>query len=416
MNRKAFIISVLTVYVQYYDYHLYGFLAAKIAPHFFPKESNIIQLLNTYSILAIAMIAKPTGSIILGKIGDRMGRPTSFRLSLIGTAIASLALFITPSFSKIGYAAIAILLLARMLISACVTSGSDGVRLFIYENIDRKRQCYGIGITSLFTQAGTLMAAVVALVVTFDFMPDYVWKFAFLLGSLLAFTVLFLMSKVHIEDESLAEMNRTKEHESVEEFRNLSLGRIIRTNLRLFVICIFLAGALGSTNQFILIFFGTYNFEILGTIGRSEMKILIAAAIVMYMFFSVVSGIVADRFGRHKVLVLGTLSCIIITILQARALADGHISKCLYLLTTTSLPFMTMPSAAIYKEAIPIAIRYRLFSLSHALGSIFISAPTAYISTFLYHKTNISWMPFCYFITALIMIYLTSTVLEKRRS
>ena len=50
------------------------------------------------------------------------------------------------------------------------------------------------------------------------------------------------------------------------------------------------------------------------------------------------------------------------------------------------MPFITMPAAAIFKQSIPIAIRYRLFALSHSIGSVVISAPTAFLSTFIYHK------------------------------
>ena len=80
----------------------------------------------------------------------------------------------------------------------------------------------------------------------------------------------------------------------------------------------------------------------------------------------------------------------------------------------TLMPFVTMPAAAIFKQSIPEAIRYRLFSLSHAIGSVLISAPTAFLSTFIYHKTNIIWLPIVYFICTIIMIFLSLHYLNKR--
>ena len=121
--------------MQYYDYHLFGFLAANIAVHFFPTDQIITQLLKTYFIMGVAMLAKPIGAIILGKIGDRRSRSTSFKISLFGTAIASFVLFMTPSYGDIGILSAFILLLCRMSICAFVSSGSDGVRLYIFEHI-----------------------------------------------------------------------------------------------------------------------------------------------------------------------------------------------------------------------------------------------------------------------------------------
>lgn len=413
MNRRYFVISALTVSVQYYDYQLFGFLAAKVAPYFFPDDQNIIQLLNTYLVLALAMAVKPIGSIVLGKIGDRDGRPASFRLSLIGTAISSIILFASPSFSQVGYLAIFLLLIARMLVCACVTSGSDGVRIYIYENIEKHRQCYGIGLTALFTQSGTLIAALAALVTTLEIMPEYLWKYAFLFGACMSFLVLYMMAKIDMKEGSRDQFIQEKKDRKIDELHNTSFKRIISNNFSLFITCIFLAGAMGSTNQFILIFFGTYNFEILETIHKSEMKMYIVAAIFIYMIFSVISGIIADKYGKFQTVFLGAICCIVLTILQMKVISRGEVSCLLYLLLAANMPFITMPGAAIYKKAIPIAIRYRLFSLSHAIGSIFISAPTAYISTLIYHKTLLSWAPFCYFITTLLVISLTLLLLKN---
>ena len=56
-------------YELYYDYHLFGFMAANIAANFFPADEVVTQLLNTYLLMAVAMIAKPLGAIIFGKMG-----------------------------------------------------------------------------------------------------------------------------------------------------------------------------------------------------------------------------------------------------------------------------------------------------------------------------------------------------------
>jgi MFS family permease len=408
LNRKSFIISVLTVFVQYYDYHLFGFLAAKIAINFFPAGETISQLLSTYLIMTLAMIAKPAGAIIFGKIGDIQGRSNSFSISLIGTAIASLIIFIVPSYEKIGILSAFILLIARMAICAFVSSGSDGVRLYVYEHLDKSRQCLGIGITTIFTQAGSLTASLSAWLFTLDILPGYSWRFAFLLGSLMGVGVLIVMRLSDFSDGLKVEVNP-----EFERFKEQSIAKIIKTNRKLFTLCLLLAGSIGSTTQFVIIFFGTFNFQILQTIDSSKMQNFISIAIFIYMVLSIISGYLADRFGRYPQAVIGAFCAVIFSMLQALELSRGLLNPAFYFLSVASLPFITMPAAAILKESIPVSIRYRLFSLSHAVGSIVISAPTAYICTLLYKKTNLPWLPISYFIVTILMISFALYKLQK---
>ncbi len=409
MTKKSFVISILTVFVQYYDYHLFGFLAANIATHFFPADDITIQLLNTYFLMAIAMVAKPLGAVIFGKIGDTRGRSNSFKISLIGTAIASTILFAIPSYEAIGLFSAFLLLLCRMAICAFVTSGSDGVRIYIYEHIDKSRQCLGVGITTLFTQAGSLTASLSAWFFTLNCLPEYSWRFAFLVGGILGLFVIIAMKVTNFSD-----VKHVKENPDFEEFRNLSLAKIIKSNWRLFLLCLILAGSIGSTNQFLIIFFGTYNFEILRTIDRSSMQSYISLAIIAYMIFSIVGGYLADKFGRYYVTVIASIVIIMLSILLCISLNQMILNQYLFVAIAAVMPFITMSSAAILKQSIPIAIRYRLFSLSHAIGSVVLSAPTAFLSTLLYHKTNIVWLPIGYFITTIIIISLTLYHLNKR--
>lgn len=409
MNKKNFTISVFTVFVQYYDYHLFGFMATNIAAHFFPADEAINQLLNAYFLMTVAMIAKPLGAIVFGKIGDLKGRSNSFRISLIGTAIASFILFIAPSYESVGLISAFILLLCRMSICALVTSGSDGVRIYIYEHIHTSRRCLGIGLTTLFTQAGSLTASLSAWFFTLNYLPSYSWKFAFLIGCILGLLVLLAMKITNFSDDK-----QMHESDSFLEFQNFSLTTIIKTNYKLFLLCIILAGSIGSTNQFLIVFFGTYNYEILGTVDRSSMQKTISLAIIAYMIFSVVGGYIADKVGQYIVTVFAAFTVLLLSVFLCLYLNHMILNEWIFIAIAALMPFITMPAAAILKQSIPVAIRYRLFSLSHAIGSVVISAPTAFLSTFIYHKTNIIWLPIAYFICTIIMISWALYYLNKR--
>jgi MFS family permease len=409
LNKKTFAISALIVFVQYYDYHLFGFLAANIASHFFPKDDIVIQLLNIYFLMSVAMIAKPLGAIIFGRLGDLNGRSNSFIISLSGTSIASFILFITPSNELIGLFSVLIVLLCRMVISALVSSGSDGVRIFIFEHIKSSRQCFGISITTIFTLLGSLVASLSATAFSSGYLQNYNWKFSFLLASVFGFIVIIIMKITGFKDEM-----KISNQPKFEKFKDLSIYEILKTNKSLFALCILLIGAIGSTNQFILIFFGTYNFQVLKTVEKAQMQKYISISIVIYMVFSIVAAIVADKFVKYKTTLIASFVLLIVSFFQCYYLSKLEVSTVLLFLTSATLPFITMPGVVILKQSIPISIRYRLFSLSHAIGSIIISAPTAFISTFIYHQTNISWLPICYFIVTILVISFALYKLNQR--
>lgn len=398
MNKKTFIIFVIIVLVQYYDYHLYGFLAAKIATNFFSPDEQISRLLNTYLIMSIAMIAKPVGALVLGKMGDIYGRIFSIRLSLIGTSIASLSISLVPGYEEIGFFSSVILFLARMVISACISSGSDGVRIFIYENISKKNQCLGIGITSFFSLGGSLCASISAYFFTLDFMPEYSWRFAFLIGSCLGLISLFLIHR-----NNYVELD-SKKKSTTSNYNPQILGK----NFGLFITCAALAGAIGSTNQFMVIFWGVYNSEILHNISRSEAQIYVSIFIAIYMIFTIIAGYSADRFDRFKISIFGIIVIMILALLQCYCIVYYQRANiALYLMLAVLLPFVTMPAVAMFKEAIDKSIRYSIFSLSHAVGSIIISAPTAYVSTLLYKQTELMVAPLGYFLITILIILFT---------
>lgn len=409
MDKKTFAISVLTVLVQYYDYHLFGFIAANVASYFFPKEQAIVALLNTYLLMSVAMIAKPLGAIIFGKMGDVVGRANSFKKSLVGTSIASLILFLTPPNEVIGFWAVVIVFLCRLVVCAFVSSGSDGVRIYVYEHVSPKRQALVMSITIVFTLVGSLLASLATGLFNRFSVEANSWKYTLLVGSVLGVIVLLIMKITNFRDQI-----DVKKSAEFDLYKNLSLLEIIKNNKILFTLCLLLAGAIGSTNQFIVVFIGTYYFQTLGLVAKTTMQNYISISIAIYMIFSLFAGLIADIFGKYRVSLFATISLIIVTIIHSLFLSRGEFSAIFIFLTTAILPFIVIPSATILTSAIPKVIRYRMFSLSHAVGSIIISSPTAFIATYLYHKTNINWLPLCYFIVIISVISFTLYKLNGR--
>jgi MFS family permease len=305
----------------------------------------------------------------------------------------------TPSYGQIGIASAIILFCARMVVTALVSSGTDGIRIYIYEQIGVKRQCLGNGLISTAAQIGSFSASMSGLLLTLDFLPDYAWRFAFLFGSVLGICVAILRVKYPDSEEVISK--NTPEYDI---YKDVNTFTIVFRNFKMFLKCSILAGCIGSTYQFIIIFFGTYNFEILKFISASKMQFYTSVGVILYMTFAIIGGLCADVFGRRIVAIVASYVVVLLSVIMSYTIAHNVIPISVYFLINIALPFLTMPALAFLKQSIPTVIRYRIFSLAHAFGSLIISAPTAFISTYIFHKTSINWLPMVYFIVANIAI------------
>jgi MHS family proline/betaine transporter-like MFS transporter len=410
MNFKTFSITLLGVIVQYYDYHMLALLASFVSKYFFPDTDIVARTFYMYLLIAVSYIAKPVGSVIIGKIGDVYGRSATINISLIGTAIASLCISIIPGYNILGNLSIILLLICRMFVAALVSSGTDGIRLFVFEKIKKKNQCLGIGFVTASTMVGTLFASISVNYFTSDQMPDWAWRLTFALGSLLGIFV-FLFRKLFISDY----VNYVADENGYEKFKDRNSISIIKDNLLLFLLCVILSGTIGSFTQFYIIFLAPFCSDILKIVSGAEIGYYRTIAITLYILLAILGGYASDRFGKTFINRSAGFILIGVAVFLAILLSNNQFSPSLYLLGSALIPIIIVPAMVILKESVPIVIRYRIFSLAHAIGSICISAPTSAFSVYLYKNSNLTWVPMVYFISVVLVLILSVYILTKAK-
>lgn len=401
MNKKAFIAAALGAIVQYYDYSLFGLMAATISKTFFPNDTAVTQLLKAYVILSIGVAAKPLGAAVLGRIGDLYGRSRTLTISLIGTAIPSVVIAFTPGYETIGMLSTLILLIYRMAVCMFVSSGTDGIRLFIFEHIGEKRQCLGNGLVVMATQIGVYLASLSVLFFASSDYPSWLWRGAFAVGAMLGFLVILIRRYLEV-DKIEEDLDKTDKYY---DYKNVRLWSILKEHVVLFMLGTVLAGCIGASYQLNIIFLGTYIFKILGIVEQNTMQIYVSKAIVIYMFTAIGAGALADWWGRKLVASIGYIGIVGCTVANILLVERGEFSHLAFYGNTASLALLLMPSFAILKQSIPKYIRYRLFSMAHACGSILLSGTSPFISTLLYEKTSVTWLPLAYFLFLMTVLF-----------
>ncbi len=83
--------------LEFYDFVAYEIFAAYIAPTFFPAGDDVASLVSTFAVFAVGYLIRPLGGIAFSHFGDRLGRRTTFLMSLLGISLATIGMALCPS-------------------------------------------------------------------------------------------------------------------------------------------------------------------------------------------------------------------------------------------------------------------------------------------------------------------------------
>lgn len=182
--------------LEWYDWQVFGLLAATLGPHFFRNESAVEATLNTLSIFAVGFVARPIGGILLGGVADRVGRRNVMLWSVGIMAVTSLIIGIIPDANSIGVAAPVILLICRLLQGLSTGIEAPLSTAYGVEVMPQNRSGLAAGIISFFVNFGILLASllnfVLGLMLGSGTMNDWGWRIPFWFGAALGLVVIWL--------------------------------------------------------------------------------------------------------------------------------------------------------------------------------------------------------------------------------
>ena len=157
---------------------------------FFPNSDPTAQFLNTFGIYALAFFVRPIGGWVLGAYADRKGRRASLTLSVLLMCAGSLLIGVIPSYAVIGWAAPALLLLARIVQSISLGGEYGTSATYLSEVASRKRRGFYSSFQYVTLIGGQIVASVVLLLLqqmlTAAELEAWGWRIPFLLGAVCA--------------------------------------------------------------------------------------------------------------------------------------------------------------------------------------------------------------------------------------
>ena len=306
VRRVIFASSLGTVF-EWYDFYLYGSLAAIISKQFFAGVANP----NTAFIFALLAFAagfavRPFGAIVFGRIGDLVGRKVTFLLTIMIMGLSTTVVGLLPGYAKIGVAAPVLLIVMRLLQGLALGGEYGGAATYVAEHAPHgKRGAYTSWIQTTAT-LGLFLSLLVILgcrtALGTEAFESWGWRIPFLVSLVLLGVSVWIRLKLNESPlfQQMKAQGKGSKAPLTESFARWG-------NLKIVLLALFglTAGqaVVWYTGQFYTLFFLTQTLKV----DAQTANLLIAGSLLIGTPFFLVFGTLSDRIGRKPIIMGGLL-------------------------------------------------------------------------------------------------------------
>ncbi len=304
--------------LEWYDFGLYGFLAPLIGAHFFPSSDPIASLLGAYGGFAIGFAMRPIGGVVLGHIGDRLGRRAVLLLSVIMMGVATTLIGLLPTYRQIGIWAPVLLVAIRLFQGLSVGGEFTGSVSYLIETAPPHLRGFAGSFANIGSEGGYILssalAATTVILLSHHSQAPWIWRLPFLAGGVLAIIAWVFRRQL---TRSGYEPDR-----SAASHRELPLKQAFKESPRSMVLAMIFTWGYGVLNYLTLVFLPTFASRFGGIDAGVALTINSALQLAALVLIPL-SGWLTDRFMRRRFLLLAVFALVCLTSLAFFALAAG---------------------------------------------------------------------------------------------
>ncbi|MFJ3210308.1 MFS transporter [Streptomyces flaveolus] len=411
--KKATAVAAFGTFIEYYDFSVYGYVAATLSIVFFPSDNPTVGLLNTFLVFGSAFVVRPLGALFFGRLGDRAGRRVSLVASIGLMSLAAALTGLLPGYATIGVAAPILLVILRMLQGFSTGGEIGGAASYIREWAPKDRRSLyisfipGVGVFGKACAAG--MAALAASLVPEDSMEAWGWRLPFLLAVPLGLLCLYLRLKIEdtpeFRDTNVTERtNRKPLKELMADHRGpLTKVMAISTvqNVGTYVGTVFVASYLSTVLDF----------------SKGQAATIVLLAVLTAAVFIPLCGQLGSRLGGKRVLIVSYLAYIALTIPSFLLMGRGSVGLAIAGLVLGMVPYALCQAGTytVMPEFFPVQVRNTGVAFGHSIGAVIGGGAGPYVSTWLIDATGSTLVP-AYILVAFGLFGLALALGAVRRS
>jgi MFS family permease len=303
-EKKVIFASSLGTVFEWYDFYLYGSLAAIIAKQFFSGLDEGSAFIFALLAFAAGFIVRPFGAIFFGRLGDMIGRKYTFLVTILIMGASTFLVGILPNYASWGAAAPIILIALRLLQGLALGGEYGGAATYVAEHAPHgKRGAYTSWIQTTAT-LGLFLSLMVILgtrtAIGEEAFADWGWRVPFIVSILLLAVSVYIRlsmneSPAFVKMKAEGKTSKAPLSESFGEWKNLKIVILALIGLTAGQAVVWYSG------QFYALFFLTQALKVDGPTAN----IMVAISLIIGTPFFIIFGTLSDKIGRKPIILAG---------------------------------------------------------------------------------------------------------------
>jgi MFS family permease len=289
--------------IEWYDFYIFGSLAAVLSVKFFDKAHPVAALLSTIALFTAGFLVRPLGAFIFGWMGDRIGRKYTFLLTLSGMGIGTGCIGLLPTIDQIGLSAAFILFFLRMIQGLCLGGEYGGAITYVAEHVSDERRGYYTGWLQTSPTLGIVVSLGVIIACRSYFgaqFDTFGWRVPFLISFLLVAIAIYI--RLQLQETPIFEEIRAKGAMTKNPWKEAFLTANMKFVLIASIIVIG-EGVVWYSGQF----WALYFLQQVSKVDPLTTAYIVGAALLIGTPSLILFGWLSDNIGRKRVILGGFL-------------------------------------------------------------------------------------------------------------
>jgi MFS family permease len=302
--RRVIIAASVGNVIEWYDFYIFGSLAAVLSVKFFEQSHPVAALLSTIALFTAGFLIRPLGAFLFGWMGDRIGRKYTFLVTLSGMGLGTGAIGLIPTFASIGLTAAFILFGLRMIQGLCLGGEYGGAITYVAEHVPDESRGYYTGWLQTSPTLGIVVSLAVIIVTRTYFgnqvFDEWAWRVPFLVSFLLVAIAIYI--RLQLQETPIFQEIKARGQMTRNPWKEAFLSSNIKYILIATVVLIG-QGVVWYSGQF----WALYFLQQVSKVDALSSSYIVGAALLIATPSLIFFGWLSDQIGRKPVILGGML-------------------------------------------------------------------------------------------------------------
>ena len=302
--RRVIVAASVGNIIEWYDFYIFGSLAAVLSVKFFEQSHPVAALLSTIALFTAGFLIRPLGAFLFGWMGDRVGRKYTFLITLSGMGLGTGAIGLIPTYQSIGLTAAFVLFGLRMIQGLCLGGEYGGAITYVAEHVPDDSRGYYTGWLQTSPTLGIVVSLAVIIVTRTYFgnqvFDEWAWRIPFLVSFLLVAIAIYI--RLQLQETPIFQQIKALGQMTRNPWKEAFLSPNIKYILIATVVLIG-QGVVWYSGQF----WALYFLQQVSKVDALASSYIVGAALLIATPSLIFFGWLSDHIGRKPVILGGML-------------------------------------------------------------------------------------------------------------